>query len=334
MYLLVLKQLTIMLVIGIGGFIFAKIFKCGDTEQKFLSKLLLYFINPCMVINSFNKPFDSAKLKLLGLVILISFFIHGIMIAIAFLTTLSKNPAHRDFNLIDRVALVFTNCGFVGIPLINGVFGSEGVFYLMGYLVVFNLLLWTFGYAQFGGSVKILKIITNPNIVAICLGLILFCLPVDIPEAVLKPIYMIGELNTATAMILIGILFASFKLPEKAPAAETEGSVPVVSRKYFIFRVIKACFIRLVFISIINLAITIVLYQLLSLIPGMDLEVLKIFMFVIYICSMCPCGTSIPSLACVFDRDTSYASLLIPLTSIGCIVTIPAFVALAELIIH
>lgn len=337
MYLAVFKQLSIMMVIGVCGFIFGKIFKCGDKEQKFLSKLLLYFINPCMVFNSFNKPFDATKLKMLGLVIITSFVVHGVMIIIAHLFTISKNPAHKDFNQIDRVATVFTNCGFVGIPLINGVFGTEGVFYLMGFLVVFNLLLWTYGYYQMGGSVNIKKIVTNPNIIAICLGLVVFCLPFDIPEVVFKPINMIGELNTATAMILIGLLFANFKLPSKTETGDKESggenAVQTVSVKYFFFRVVRLILIRLVFVSIINLGVVLAIYRLLALVPGMDFEILKLFMFVVYICSLCPCGTSIPSLACVFDRDTSYASLLIPLSSIGCIVTIPAFVALAELFI-
>mgnify|MGYP003305346482 CR=1 FL=1 len=41
--------------------------------------------------------------------------------------------------LIAIIAIAFTNCAFIGIPLIEGVLGSEGVFYLLGYIVVFNI---------------------------------------------------------------------------------------------------------------------------------------------------------------------------------------------------
>ena len=54
MYILVMKQLITMCLIALGGFIFAKIFKVEDSQQKFLSKLLLYFINPFMVVKAFN----------------------------------------------------------------------------------------------------------------------------------------------------------------------------------------------------------------------------------------------------------------------------------------
>ena len=199
MYLLVMKQLITMLLIVLSGFIFAKCFKVGDKEQKFLSKMLLYFINPCLVVSSFNLEFDALKLKQLGFVAAISLIVHGLMILVGLLFTLSKNEAKRDLNILDRVGTAFTNCGFVGIPLIRGVFGDEGVFYLMGYLIIFNLLIWTYGYHQLSGTINLKKIITNPNIIAVCIGLVIFCLPVTLPEFIAKPVSMIGDLNTATS---------------------------------------------------------------------------------------------------------------------------------------
>ena len=63
MSLLVRNQLFTMCLIALGGYIFAKIFKVEDSQQKFLSKLLLYFINPFMVVKSFNLEFDVDKLE-------------------------------------------------------------------------------------------------------------------------------------------------------------------------------------------------------------------------------------------------------------------------------
>lgn len=337
MFILVFKQLTIMLIIGVCGFAFGKIFKCGETEQKFLSKLLLYFINPCMVFNTFNRDFDSEKLMHFLFVLGIAFVIHFVMIFVAFFCSKSRDAGQKDYNEIDRIAMVFTNCGFVGIPLINGVFGDEGVFYLMGYLVVFNVLLWTYGYYQIGGKVKIVKIITNPNIIAVVLGILIFCLPFKLPQFIQKPLSMIAETNTAMAMILIGLLFSSFKLPEKDEAKDSESIQPAgktltdtaaAGKKIFIRRVIREVLVRLVLLSVINLGIVFAVYKIFPNMPD-----IRLIVFVVYICSMCPTATSVPSLACVFDKDASYASLLVPLTSLGCIVTIPAFVALAELVI-
>ena len=123
MYVLVMKQLLTMFLIALGGFIFAKAFKVNEEHQKFLSKLLLYFINPFMVIKSFNLEFDGDKLVQLGFVVLVAIVIHLIMIFTGIISSREQ---------VDRIAVCFTNCGFIGIPLILGVFGDTGVFYLMG----------------------------------------------------------------------------------------------------------------------------------------------------------------------------------------------------------
>lgn len=320
MYLEVLKQLGVMTVIVIGGFIFAKAFKAGQKEQQFLSKMLLYFINPCLVVSSFNKPFELLKLQQLGFVIVISVIVFALMIAVAVLTTLvpSKKLSQEELQLRksyamqDRLGIVFTNCGFIGIPLIKGVFGDEGVFYLMGFLVIFNILLWTWGYYQMCGSINLKKIITNPNIIAICLGLIIFCIPFQLPEPVARPIAMIGDLNTAVAMILIGVLFANFKFD--------------VSR---IWNLIRCIAVRLILCSIVNLIFIFAVYKLF----GGHIEDCKMMLMVIYICALCPMATSVPSLSVIFGKDTSYASLLVSISSIVCIATVPSFVALAGIFI-
>ena len=79
------------------------------------------------------------------------------------------------------MALIYSNSGFIGIPLINGVFGSEGVFLLMGYIVVFNLFLWIQGIYFVTGRISPKRIITNPNIIAVIGGIILFLLPLQLP---------------------------------------------------------------------------------------------------------------------------------------------------------
>ena len=67
-----------MALIALSGFIFAKIFKVEESQQKFLSKLLLYFINPFMVVKSFNLEFDADKLAQLGFVFVIALILHGV----------------------------------------------------------------------------------------------------------------------------------------------------------------------------------------------------------------------------------------------------------------
>ena len=327
MYLLVIKQLGIMCLIVLAGFVFAKVTKVGDKEQKFLSKLLLMFINPCLIVSQFfSEEFSVEKLRSFGFTMAVSAVVMAITIFVSIAFTYTKksgkSPAQIDrekgYNHLDRLATVFTNCGFIGIPLISGVFpkeqyGSLPVFYLLGFLVVFNILLWTFGSLQMSGTVNLKKIVTNPNIIVVVFGLVIFCIPYKLPETarevIEKPISIIGGLNTGVAMILIGIMFANFHF-----------------EKEYVGRIIKLTLVRLVVCSIVILGVVFGLYR----IFGNVIPECRLILLVVYICSLCPSATSVPSMACLFDRDAIYGSLLVSVTTIFCVVTLPVFVALAE----
>lgn len=305
MYVLVMKQLITMCLIALGGFIFAKIFKVEDSQQKVLSKLLLYFINPFMVVKSFNLEFNSDKLVQLGFVFAVALVIHLIMILIGFFSSKEQ---------VDRLVVCFTNCGFIGIPLIRGVFGDEGVFYLMGYLVVFNITIWTYGYYIMCGSINLKKIITNPNIIAVIIGIAIFCSPWTLPEIIARPVIMIGDINTAMSMLLIGILLANFK--------PSDG-------KLYALKIAKVSLLRHVICALVNIGVLFVVWKLFPNMPDC-----RTLLFVVLICSMCPAATTIPGLAVLFNRDETYASLTVSFTSVLCMFFLPAFVALAELIIR
>lgn len=304
MYILVMKQLITMALIALGGFIFAKIFKVEESQQKFLSKLLLYFINPFMVVKSFNLEFNADKLVQLGFVFVIAVIIHLIMVLIGIFASKEQ---------VDRLAICCTNCGFIGIPLIRGVFGDEGVFYLMGYLVVFNITIWTYGYYIMSGSINLKKIITNPNIIAVALGVAIFCSPWTLPEFIARPVTMIGDLNTAVSMILIGILLANFKLADG---------------KLYALKIAKVSLFRHIICALVNIGVLFLVWKLFPNVPDC-----RVLLFVVLICSMCPAATTIPGFAVLFNRNETYASLIISFTSILCILFLPSFVALAELII-
>jgi len=305
MYVLVMKQLFTMCLIALGGFIFAKIFKVEDSQQKVLSKLLLYFINPFMVVKSFNLEFNSDKLVQLGFVFAVALVIHLIMILIGFFSSKEQ---------VDRLVVCFTNCGFIGIPLIRGVFGDEGVFYLMGYLVVFNITIWTYGYYIMCGSINLKKIITNPNIIAVIIGIAIFCSPWTLPEIIARPVIMIGDTNTAMSMLLIGILLANFK--------PSDG-------KLYALKIAKVSLFRHVVCALVNIGVLFVVWKLFPNMPDC-----RTLLFVVLICSMCPAATTIPGLAVLFNRDETYASLTVSFTSVLCMFFLPAFVALAELVIR
>lgn len=301
--------------ISVISFYFCRKNNFGSSVSQFLSRLLLYIINPCLMLKTFDIPYDAAKMRQFIILFFISLLVHLLLTAVSFIFVHSKNPAAKTGDSIDRLAVIFTNCGFIGIPLINGVFGPDGVFYLLSYIAAFNVYFWTFGEYSMSGQMNLKKLITNPNIIAIVAGFVIFCLPVRLPEIISRTIVPVADLNTATAMIFLGLLFANFK-------NNGSGTTP-----YFV-RLSKILAVRLLVGPAVILAVLRLLEVFVSSVPD-----IRTMLFVVLIGAGCPVGVNISTFAVIFKRDTSYSSLLVLLSSAFCIITLPLFVRLAEVIL-
>lgn len=309
MYVLVIKQLVIMLLIAISGFAVTKKFKFGKTEQRFISQILLLYVNPCLIINNFNIKFDESKFHGFIVALVLALAAHLVMMAAAVIIYRPKRE--QALCGLNRLASVFTNCGFIGIPLINGVLGNEGVFYLLAFIVVSTVFIWVFGTMMMGEKIDAGKILTNPNVICIVAGLVIFRLSIPIPEVISKSIVFIGNMNTPMAMILLGMLFANFSS---------------TSRKSYALPAIRLCIVRHVVMGILMLGL---LKVALMVIPDSESLARNTICMVTYIACLCPVGMSISSFAVLFGKDESYGALLCLASSLACVVTLPLSVAIA-----
>ncbi|MCR5613649.1 AEC family transporter [Treponema sp.] len=331
----IFNQLLIMMGIAVIGFLFAKLTKANDAEQKFLSKMLLYFINPCVIFTSFNVDFNVQKLYGLIFSAILSFIITFIMIGLAELI-FHKNTSRQK---IQKIAIVFTNCGFIGIPLINSVFGSEGVFYLMGYLISFNVMLWIYGYFQMCGKMNPVKIITNPNVLAVILGVIVFCLPFKLPSFIAKPLTMIGSTNTAMSMILLGVLFGSLKKEWLVKLYKTGISIFTREQAYRegrkkIASILITSFVRLILCGLFSMGVVMLTVFLSSkFFPDADKNLVLLVCNIVFIASLCPAAVSVSSFACLFDKDAVFANFLVCFTHVLCIITVPLNLRIIEYVL-
>ena len=344
----VARQLLVMAIIVIISFFFSRKNGFGKDASQYLSRLLLYVINPCMIVSTFDVDFSAAKLKSLSLAIAVSFAFHLAMIILATLLFARKKAAQGQTALqgqksglaedclqgqksgrdsLSKIGIVFTISGFIGIPLINGVFGSEGVFFLMGYILVFNVLLWIWGEWLMTGTMRPLKILTNPNVLACAAGLAVFCLPFKTPYVIIEPLKMIGACNGAASMILLGLLFASFGgAKEKSGQDKNAAASPAHAfSRPIVLPLARDVFLRLVVCPLILLAATLFAMRAFSFVSEIQL-----IMSVLFIAASCPVGMSVSSFAVVFKKDADYASLLVAVSSAACVVTIPLLVALLE----
>ena len=210
-FLIVAQQVAVLFVLmGFG----AMMRKAGFFKENAIDgivNVLILVVTPCLIIDVFQRPFDPSMLKGLGLAFLIAVLAHVVLILLAKAAVQHRN---EDVRRPLRLAAVFSNAGFMGIPLEQAVLGDVGVFYGIVYVVVFNLFMWSWGLCTMekGEGRKetgfSLKTIVNPGTVGLTLGAPLFFCSTKLPAVIGVPVHHMANLNTPLAMIVIGYALA------------------------------------------------------------------------------------------------------------------------------
>ena len=185
--ILISERIIIMFSILLIGALCYKMGLITKEGTKQLSEIELKLVNPILIFMSYQKDYDSKMTKNLIWAFVLS--------AVSFVIAICKK--NKEY-VIERFTMVYSNCGFMGIPLINGIFGPEGVLYLTAYVTVFNLLVWTHGLmsmkeqVDFSSAVKALK---SAAVIAVFIGLPCYLLQIRVPSV---------DMNTPLAMIIAG----------------------------------------------------------------------------------------------------------------------------------
>ena len=206
------KQVVILYCLILAGFAGVKSGVIKPEAKKAFSNLLLYLAVPAMVIHSYISKADRSVLARLPQTFALSVLAILTGLAITMLCTCRMKGKERP---ILRFACIFSNAAYMGFPLIQALFGAEGLLYASAYATVFNILLWTVGYAMVSGKVRpgevLHSILTTPVLWSVLLGLTLSLFRVNVPELIRQPLQLVGNMNTPLSMIITGMLIAGSK---------------------------------------------------------------------------------------------------------------------------
>lgn len=290
------KQVIAVLVIMIFGVICSKTKILDRDINKRLTDLLLNIVSPAVFLLSYQREYDARYARNLLIAFALSLCAILISCAVAYLL-FRKKPGDVRYRS-DRFGTIYGNVGFMGIPLVQGVFGSEGVFYLTAFITAFNLAVWTHGVICMSGQfdVKSLKKgLLTPSLISIFIGIIMFFCRIRLPEILLTPIDYVASLNTGLAMIIAGVSLAN---------TDIKGLVKNA-------RVFLVCAARLIICPVI-FALVLKLFPLDPLLHGTML-----------IASACPCAAMLFMFAYRYGGDDLYGTQIFTASTILCAATIP-----------
>ncbi|MCI8622999.1 MAG: hypothetical protein HFG26_04975 [Provencibacterium sp.] len=318
---IILNQVLIMGLIALGGFVLVRFKKLDPQISRSASNILLYIVAGCIILNALQRDFDPAEARGLALAFLFALLSYLICILGAHLVIRTRGGNANAG--IERFGMVMPNAGYIGIPLVQAVLGTDGVFYLTAYIVCFNIMLFSYGRYQLlsDGAVQgrgqairafsretVFKSLVNPATLCTAAGLILYAAQVRLPSFLLGAVKSYADLNTVLSMLLIGIFLSQTDLQ----------SLLHFGRGFFI------CFMRLIVLPLFCM-LAIALLDVSALTP--DPYTVKTAMV---IAATTPCAVATAFMSEVCNADHLYGSRLVSASTIFSILTLPIMLLVWE----
>lgn len=287
--------LFLIILIGVYG---TKKHIINDDVNKGLRRILLEITLPLLVINSFSFSFDEGMGRNI-----ITAFIYSILFMIlgGIISYILLKPLKGEKKKILHFANFFSNCGFIGFPIINSIFGAEGVVYTSIFNMVFTIFLWTYGVMIFSDKLSkenIKNVLLNPSIIAVYIGIPIMIFNIKLPASILDTTKIVGDMTAPISMIIVGSILSKVKIKS-------------------IFKEASVYYGALIKLIVIPLAI-----YMIKLIIKDNSSVID----TIIVIQAMPAAAMTSIFAADFDKEKEYGAIVVFVTTLLSIITIPVIV--------
>ena len=299
-------------IIILPGYIITKLGIINKTHTAGMSALITNVTYPCLVIMAMQMEFSMRILNNCKAAVLI--FLGAVVVALVvakIVTKLVRLPQNRAG--IFAFMLVFGNTGFIGLPVLNGLLGSEAVFYGALCDSSYDIFMFTIGITLIRNSaaeekmstLQTLKGLINPCFIGVLIGLALFICGITLPAVIAEPMDRIGNVTSPLAMMVVGSHLANIRLRD------------LITNKHAYL----VCLMKLIVFPLIALVIV-----------RLTIGTGSLLASVIILEAAMPCAMLTVILSERYKADVEFASAGVMLTTLLCIVTIPLFAILLQFI--
>ena len=298
---IVLNQVGILFIIMVIGFTAGRTGIIDGVGSKKLAAVMLYVTSPMMVLKAFFIEFSTERLVNILWVMVMGFLMFILAI---FLSKFIYGKFPDEISPVLRFTAIFSNCGYMGLPLMKALYGDAGVFYGSFYIVAFHIVLWTYGFFMFGGQGSrkqaIKKVFTNPSIIAVYVGMVIFIFSLKVPETITGAVQSVGDMTMPLSMLIIGAVISTAKL----------------KTVFSDWRVYFSSAVRLILMPMIAFGLT--------RIPGIPVLPAAVLVTALAM----PIATNTTVFSEMFNKDAVFASKCVSVSTLLSIITIPVIVLL------
>ena len=225
---IILGQMLMLFAMMLIGYVIWKKNWLDESAYQKLSRIVVNIFNPVLVIYGVAGKSSAGNtgllLQNLGFVAL--YFV--ILWAMSYVIPVIVRPTYGEKNLY-RLMTMFANVGFMGIPVITGIYGNDSMIYIVFYMLVYNLLIYTYGINLAGKAGEIQrqergenhtgekvsfswKRMLNIGVIASVAAILIFIFQIPLPDMVVGFCDYIGNATIPLSMLLIGASIAKVNL--------------------------------------------------------------------------------------------------------------------------
>ena len=294
------------------GFAARKLNIIDEFATKRFSKLIICIGQPCMLMNAFVNYEYSTEGFLSGFSMLgLGFLLHAFIAAVSFFACKIYKFKEFDEQKLSEFAMIFANCGFLGFPLMEALYGAEGLFLAAFFNISFQVFIWTWGLSIIARKrddikISVRKIFINYGTVPCAIGVGLYALSslFSIPDFISTTLSSLASICTPISVLITGALLATRTLKQ------------IIAD------------LQIYYLSAFKLIIIPTLVCLITHLCGLD-EKNVIFLAIM---AALPSASTVTMMAELYDVRPGYASQAVGTTSLLSIATMPLIIQIADLI--
>ena len=211
------QQFFVLFAIMFSGYFLRKFDIIDFNMNKGLNRFIVYFSFPCLILEKIGTyPMNKTTMNLFYIVFGIGFFLFALYATIAFFYVKVRHFPKEKAGIIE-FAMTSPNTGFMGFPITLLFFGEKGLLLILALNSVLYIYAFTYGLyllrrnkdelkekSMKNNMVGLFKLLLNPSIITLILGLVISNYHIEIPVYILSYLQLIGDVATPMVMIFIG----------------------------------------------------------------------------------------------------------------------------------
>lgn len=202
------QMLALLIMIGAGYFMAKKEMMDAHTNTQ-MSKMIVNVFNPMLILSSAANSAGLVPLGTIGLVGIIALGMFAVFVVTGMVLSpfFDKIPEQRK---IFQEMFVFSNLGFIGIPVVSSILGEEYVVYVTEFLLIYTIVFYTYGVALMDGkfSPSSLKSMFNPGTISGLLALLIIACGIQLPGFIKTAVTYLGNVTSPMALVAVGFTLA------------------------------------------------------------------------------------------------------------------------------